>query len=36
MIRRVVAGAIEELLRYLNITHGGGRRVAPEDAAGEI
>lgn len=28
---KVVAGAIEELLRYLNITHGGRRRVALED-----
>lgn len=26
-----VAGAVEELLRYLNITHGGRRRVALED-----
>ena len=28
---KVVAGAVEELLRYLNITHGGRRRVALED-----
>ncbi|MDF6018236.1 cytochrome P450 [Streptomyces sp. JH34] len=28
---RAVAGAVEELLRYLNITHGGRRRVALED-----
>jgi cytochrome P450 len=28
---RVVAGAVEELLRYLNITHNGRRRVALED-----
>ncbi|MEH0405853.1 cytochrome P450 [[Kitasatospora] papulosa] len=28
---RAVAGAVEELLRYLNITHGGRRRVAVED-----
>ncbi|MFG7941675.1 cytochrome P450 [Streptomyces cacaoi] len=33
----VVAGAVEELLRYLNITHSGRRRVALEDieAGGE-
>ncbi|MFF5727454.1 cytochrome P450 [[Kitasatospora] papulosa] len=28
---KTVAGAVEELLRYLNITHGGRRRVAVED-----
>lgn len=28
---KAVAGAVEELLRYLNITHGGRRRVAVED-----
>jgi hypothetical protein len=28
---KVVAGAVEELLRYLNITHNGRRRVAAED-----
>jgi cytochrome P450 len=28
---RVVAGAVEELLRYLGIIHGGQRRVAKED-----
>ncbi|MEU0134951.1 cytochrome P450 [Streptomyces sp. NPDC006296] len=28
---KVVAGAVEELLRYLNITHGGRRRAALED-----
>ncbi|MET9497239.1 cytochrome P450 [Streptomyces sp. NPDC006552] len=28
---KVVAGAVEELLRYLNITHSGRRRVALED-----
>ena len=28
---KVIAGAVEELLRYLNITHGGRRRVALED-----
>lgn len=35
---RAVAGAVEELLRYLNITHGGRRRVALEDieCAGEV
>ncbi|MER6582789.1 cytochrome P450 [Nonomuraea sp. NPDC001023] len=27
----LIAGAVEELLRYLNITHGGRRRVAKED-----
>ncbi|MGW0790066.1 cytochrome P450 [Streptomyces sp. NPDC002911] len=34
----VVSGAVEELLRYLNITHGGRRRVALEDIeiAGEV
>ncbi|MER6945191.1 cytochrome P450 [Nonomuraea sp. NPDC000554] len=33
-----VAGAVEELLRYLNITHGGRRRVALEDIelAGQV
>ncbi|WP_103759716.1 cytochrome P450 [Streptomyces sp. SM10] len=35
---KTVAGAVEELLRYLNITHGGRRRVAREDIeiAGEV
>ncbi|MEU7082681.1 cytochrome P450 [Streptomyces sp. NPDC046409] len=35
---KAVAGAVEELLRYLNITHGGRRRVAVEDIAigGEV
>ncbi|MFC4591038.1 cytochrome P450 [Sphaerisporangium corydalis] len=35
---KVVAGAVEELLRYLNITHNGRRRVALEDIeiAGEV
>ncbi|MEU0127085.1 MULTISPECIES: cytochrome P450 [unclassified Streptomyces] len=35
---KAVAGAVEELLRYLNITHGGRRRVALEDIAigGEV
>ncbi|MGW0782752.1 cytochrome P450 [Streptomyces sp. NPDC002913] len=35
---KTVAGAVEELLRYLNITHGGRRRVALEDieCAGEV
>uniref|UniRef100_A0AAU3GUX2 Cytochrome P450 n=1 Tax=Streptomyces sp. NBC_01401 TaxID=2903854 RepID=A0AAU3GUX2_9ACTN len=35
---KVVAGAVEELLRYLNITHTGRRRVALEDIeiAGEV
>ncbi|MEV7623698.1 cytochrome P450 [Actinoplanes sp. NPDC089786] len=28
---KVIAGAVEELLRYLNITHNGRRRVALED-----
>ncbi|WP_030755166.1 cytochrome P450 [Streptomyces sp. NRRL F-5135] len=28
---KVVAGAVEELLRYLNVTHSGRRRVARED-----
>jgi cytochrome P450 len=28
---KLVAGAVEELLRYLNITHNGRRRVALED-----
>ncbi|MGW4799571.1 cytochrome P450 [Nonomuraea sp. NPDC004297] len=35
---KVVAGAVEELLRYLNITHGGRRRVAKADIeiAGQV
>jgi cytochrome P450 len=35
---RLVAGAVEELLRYLNITHNGRRRVAIEDIeiAGQV
>ncbi|MEU1215910.1 cytochrome P450 [Streptomyces sp. NPDC005790] len=35
---KVVSGAVEELLRYLNITHTGRRRVALEDIeiAGEV
>ena len=35
---KLVAGAVEELLRYLNITHNGRRRVALEDIeiAGQI
>ncbi|RCV47516.1 cytochrome P450 [Marinitenerispora sediminis] len=35
---KVVAGAVEELLRYLNITHSGRRRVALEDIeiAGQV
>ncbi|MFE4454975.1 cytochrome P450 [Streptomyces sp. NPDC056796] len=35
---KTVAGAVEELLRYLNITHTGRRRVAREDIeiAGEV
>jgi cytochrome P450 len=30
---KLIAGAVEELLRYLNITHNGRRRVAVEDIA---
>jgi cytochrome P450 len=35
---KLVAGAVDELLRYLNITHGGRRRVALEDleVAGQL
>ncbi|MER6015267.1 cytochrome P450 [Streptomyces bluensis] len=35
---KVIAAAVEELLRYLNVTHGGRRRVALEDIeiAGEV
>ncbi|MEU6352480.1 cytochrome P450 [Streptomyces sp. NPDC047072] len=35
---KVVAGAVEELLRYLGIIHGGQRRIAKEDIeiAGEV
>lgn len=35
---KVVASAVEELLRYLNITHNGRRRVATEDIeiAGQV
>ena len=35
---RIVASAVDEMLRYLNITHGGRRRVALEDIeiAGQI
>ncbi|SEF90332.1 hypothetical protein SAMN05444920_101975 [Nonomuraea solani] len=35
---KLVAGAVEELLRYLNITHSGRRRVAMEDIeiAGQV